>query len=167
MYGIHVNVFTGHKNLQYMFTKKELNIRQIKWFELLEDYDMSVLYYPVKNNVVVHALSHITMGNVSYIEEDKKVIVKYDHRLARLGVSLEDSSNGGIVVHHNSKSYLVVNIKSNQHFDPLLMELKKSVLGKLNDSFSQGKDGVHRSKEEAHGSRYLIHSNATKRYGDL
>ena len=57
LYGAHVDVFTDHKSLQYLFTQKELNLRQIRWLELLKDYDMSVLYHLDKANVVVDALS--------------------------------------------------------------------------------------------------------------
>ena len=28
LYGVHVYVYTDHKNLQYVFTQKELNLRQ-------------------------------------------------------------------------------------------------------------------------------------------
>ena len=28
LYGVHVDVFTDHKSLQYMFTQRELNLRQ-------------------------------------------------------------------------------------------------------------------------------------------
>ena len=42
------------------------------------------------------------------------------------------------MVHHNSESYLVVEVKSNKHLDPLLMEFKESILGKLNEAFSLG-----------------------------
>ena len=54
------------------------------------------------------------------------------HRLARLVVRLEGSPSGGFMVHHNSESSLVVEVKSKKHLDPLLMELKESVLGRLN-----------------------------------
>ena len=39
------------------------------------------------------------------------------HRLARLGVRLEGSQDDGVIVHHNSESYLVVEVKSKQHLD--------------------------------------------------
>ena len=42
------------------------------------------------------------------------------------------------MVHQISESYLVVEVKSKQHLDPLLIKLKGSVLGNMNDSFSQG-----------------------------
>ena len=51
---------------------------------------------------------------------------------------LESSPDGGGLVHHNSKSSLVVEVKSKQHLDLALMELKESVLGKLNESLSLG-----------------------------
>ena len=85
MYGVHVDVFTNHKSLQYVFTQKELNLRQIRWLELLKDYDISVLYHPGKSNVVVDALSRMTMGSVSHIDEAKKYLMRDVHRLDRLG----------------------------------------------------------------------------------
>ena len=42
------------------------------------------------------------------------------------------------MVHHNSDSSLVVQVNSKQHLDPLLMELKESVLSKSNESLSLG-----------------------------
>ena len=87
------------------------------------------------------------------------------------------------MVHNNSESSLVVEVKSKQHLDPIFMELKKLVLSKLNESFSKGVDGVLRYLgrmcvpdvdylrgkilEELHGSRYSIHPGATKMYRDL
>ena len=49
---------------------------------------------------------------------------------------LEDSLNGGFKVHHNSESSLVVEVKSKLHLDKSLMDLKESVLGKINEAFS-------------------------------
>ena len=40
------------------------------------------------------------------------------------------------MVHLNSESSLVVEVNSKQHLDKPLIELKQSVLGKLNESFS-------------------------------
>ena len=84
---------------------------------MLKDYDMSVLYYPGKANVVVDALSHTTMGSVSHVDEPKKHLVKDVHSLSRLLVRFEDSPNGGFMVHHNSESSLVVEVMSKKHFD--------------------------------------------------
>ncbi|WMV45747.1 hypothetical protein MTR67_039132, partial [Solanum verrucosum] len=56
LYGVHADVFTDHKSLQYVFSQKDLNLHQRRWLEILKDYDISVLYHPVKANVVADAL---------------------------------------------------------------------------------------------------------------
>ena len=50
-----------------MFTQKELNPKQRRWLDLLKYYNMSVLYNCGKANVVVDALSRMTMGSVSHV----------------------------------------------------------------------------------------------------
>ncbi|MCQ7842167.1 Ty3/Gypsy family RNase HI domain-containing protein, partial [Salmonella enterica] len=72
LYGVHVDVFTDHKSLQYVFSQKELNLRHRRWLELLKDYDMSILYHPGKANVVADAFSRLSMGSNTYIEEEKR-----------------------------------------------------------------------------------------------
>ena len=103
---------------------------------------MSVLYHHGKANVVADAFIHMTMGSVSYVDERKKDLVKGVHILTRFGVRLADSPKGGFMVHHISESSSVVEVKSKQHIDTLLMELKKSVLNKFNESFSQWRGGL-------------------------
>ncbi|GJY70316.1 putative reverse transcriptase domain-containing protein [Tanacetum coccineum] len=49
--------YTDHKSLQYIFSQKELNIRQRRWIELFSDYNCEIHYHPGKENVVVEALS--------------------------------------------------------------------------------------------------------------
>ena len=51
------DVYTDHKSLKYIFTQKELNLRQRRWLELIKDYDMRLHYHPGKANVVADALS--------------------------------------------------------------------------------------------------------------
>ena len=58
-----------------MFTQKQINLRQRRWLKLLKNYDMSVLYHPEKANVFADVLSHMTMGSVSHMEEEKKDLV--------------------------------------------------------------------------------------------
>uniref|UniRef100_UPI00339B90E4 hypothetical protein n=1 Tax=Acinetobacter baumannii TaxID=470 RepID=UPI00339B90E4 len=113
---------------------------------IMKDYDMTKRYHPGKADVVSDTLSRMNMGSVSHVHETNKYQVKDVHRLARLGVRLEDSPNGGFMVHHNSVSSLVVEVKSKQHLNLLLMELKKSLLRKLNELFSQRGDGMIRYK---------------------
>ena len=62
LYGVPCRIFTDHKSLQYIFTQKELNLRQRRWLELIKDYDCTIEYHPGKANVVVDALSRKTRG---------------------------------------------------------------------------------------------------------
>ena len=86
LYGVHVDIFTDHKSLQYIFKQRELNLRQRRWLELLKDYDVDILYHLGKANVVADALSRRSMGSLAHIDTDKRVMTKKVHRLASLGV---------------------------------------------------------------------------------
>ncbi|XP_052174731.1 uncharacterized protein LOC127789782 [Diospyros lotus] len=57
LYGEKVEIYTDHKSLKYLFSQKELNMRQRRWMELLKDYDCEILYHPGKANVVADALN--------------------------------------------------------------------------------------------------------------
>ena len=49
---------------------------------------MSVHYHPVKANVVVDALSRLSMGSVAKVEEERNELVKNVHKLALLRIRL-------------------------------------------------------------------------------
>ena len=53
--------------------------------------------------MVVDALSRMTIGSVSHVQEAQKDLVKDVHMLAILGVRLEESPNSGFIVHHTSE----------------------------------------------------------------
>ena len=147
LYGVHVDVLTNHLSLPNVFTQRELNLRHQRWLELLKDYDMNVHYHPAKANVVANALSRMSMGSRTHVEDGKKELVKDVHRLARLGVRLVDSTSRGVSVHPSSESSLVVEFKEGQHLDTVLIELKDSVLVKMNESFALGDYGILRYQD--------------------
>ena len=68
LYGAPCQIFTDHKSLKYLFTRKELNLRQRRWMELLKDYDCTIDYHPGKANVVADALSRKSTGSLAYIQ---------------------------------------------------------------------------------------------------
>jgi hypothetical protein len=55
--GTKCQVYTDHKGLKYIFTQKDLNLRQRRWLELIKDYDLEIHYHPGKANLVADALS--------------------------------------------------------------------------------------------------------------
>ena len=91
-----------------MFTLKELNLHQRRWFELLKDYDMSVHYQMGKENEVAYAISRLSMVSIAHVEKEMKELVKYVYRLARLGVRLMSISDSGVIVENKAESSLVV-----------------------------------------------------------
>jgi hypothetical protein len=55
--GNRCEIYTDHKSLKYIFSQKELNMRQRKWIEIIKDYDLGIHYHSGKVNVVADALS--------------------------------------------------------------------------------------------------------------
>ena len=98
--------------------------------ELFKNYDMSILYYTCKANVVIDSLSRLSMGSTTHIEEEKRELDKDVHRLARLGVRLMDSIEGGIMVNNDIESSLVSEVKEKQDQDTIFLNLKASVHNK-------------------------------------
>lgn len=47
-------LFIDHKSLKYLFSQKDLNLRQLRW---LESLDFRIAYTPGKGNVVADTLS--------------------------------------------------------------------------------------------------------------
>ena len=67
LYGEQFEVYLDHKSLKYIFTQRDLNMRQRKWMEFLEDYDFTLHYHPGKANVVVDALNRKSRGALASI----------------------------------------------------------------------------------------------------
>ena len=62
LYSDQFNVFLDHKSLKYIFIQWNLNMRQHRWMEYLEDYDFTLHYHPDKANVVVDAFTRKSRG---------------------------------------------------------------------------------------------------------
>ncbi|XP_069154633.1 uncharacterized protein [Solanum lycopersicum] len=123
------------------------------------------------------------MESTSPVEESKRELDKDVHGLARLGVKLMDSTEGGIVVTNGAESPLVSEAKEKHDLDPIFVDLNENVHKQRVIDFEQGGDVVLRYQrrlciprvdgvqerilEEAHSSRYFIHPGSTNMYQDL
>jgi len=95
--------FTNHKSLKYVFTQKDLNLRQNICLKLLKDKGISVLYKLGKVNMVADDLSQLSVGSVASVEDGKNELVSDDHIFSILSVHLVNFSEGGVLVHNVSK----------------------------------------------------------------
>ena len=60
-----------------------------------------------------NALSRLSMGSMSHIDEEKEELVKEVHQLARFSVRMTDAPSGGVSVHSSFESSFVVYVKDN------------------------------------------------------
>ena len=82
LYRVRYKIYTNHKNLKYIFTQKEPNMRQRRWLELVKDYDCEINYHPRKTNVVEDALSIRSSPSVFNDDSSSKIVVI---RVAKIG----------------------------------------------------------------------------------
>ena len=109
LYGVKCEIFTDHKSFKYIFTQKDLNMRQCRWLELVKDYDSNISYHPRKANVVADALSRNNHGRLSILQ-----FIPYHLRREIYDFELE-------MVPQEDPSYLVV-----LSVQPTLLERIKS-----------------------------------------
>jgi hypothetical protein len=67
--GTKCQVYTDHKSLKYIFTKKDLNLRQRRWLELIKGYDLEIHYHMGKANLVADALSRKEHGHAAIVAQ--------------------------------------------------------------------------------------------------
>ncbi|KAI3819610.1 hypothetical protein L1987_13451 [Smallanthus sonchifolius] len=150
LYGTKCVVFTDHKSLQHIFNQKELNMRQRRWVELLNDYDCEIRYHPGKANVVADALSrkdHVMLHCVRIQTDIQTRILEAQHVSVTEGNMYEEMSCGV----------------------ELLLESKPNgLLYYLNRIWVPDHDDLRAIlMNEAHKTRYSIHPGADKMYQDL
>ncbi|GJV49801.1 reverse transcriptase [Tanacetum coccineum] len=113
-------IFTDHKSLKYIFTQRELNMRQRRWLKLLKDYNTNIQYHPGKANVVADALSRKS-GMIACFDS---IIL---HDLERLDVELCVRGSGGYWASMRIESNLMLQIKEAQRDDGELWAIVQNV----------------------------------------
>ncbi|GKU88786.1 hypothetical protein SLEP1_g3007 [Rubroshorea leprosula] len=180
LYGEEFEVHTDHQSLKYLFSQKELNLRQRRWMEYLNDYKCKIIYQLGKGNVVADALSRKSIGTLaSLMVMEWKLLEEFQNLNVRFLPPMSDVLVSSLMV----QPTLLSKIKEAQQKDSRLMEWMK-------DSGKSSKMGLHISDDgiirlgdricvpydeglrtellqEAHKSNYTIHLGSTKMYHDL
>ena len=76
LYGEQFEVFSDHKSLKYIFTQRDLNMRQCRWMKYMEDYNFALHYHKSKENVVANALSRKSLGVLASIASQEWQMIK-------------------------------------------------------------------------------------------
>ncbi|KAJ9541044.1 hypothetical protein OSB04_027550 [Centaurea solstitialis] len=125
LYGETCDIFTDHKSLKYIFTQKDLNMRQRRWLELLKDYDVRIQYHPGKANVVADALSRKSSGSISSLIAQPHIA--FD--LERMGINLCYHGGNELLASLTVEPTLVSRIKEAQQQDGELWAILQKAKG--------------------------------------
>uniref|UniRef100_A0A2N9GJY8 RNA-directed DNA polymerase n=1 Tax=Fagus sylvatica TaxID=28930 RepID=A0A2N9GJY8_FAGSY len=142
LYGVQCEIFMDHKSLKYIFTQKELNMRQRRWLELIKDYDLTIKYHPGKANVVADALSRKSTGNLAAMLTTQRHILEDLRKKMKLMV--ESGAPSEFCIHENGSLRF-----GNRLCVPNDPDLKEEILS------------------EAHNTGYTVHPGGTKMYREF
>ncbi|KAI3794930.1 hypothetical protein L1987_37571 [Smallanthus sonchifolius] len=154
LYGTKCTIYTDHKSLQHIFEQKELNMRQHRWVELLNDYDCAIRYHSGKANVVADALSRkeTKPKRVRALQLTIHPGLPDRIRSAQLEALKED--NLPLEGTRGMEAQLEVKSDGIRYF---VERIWIPVFGNLRELIM----------DEAHKSRYSIHPGSDKMYHDL
>jgi hypothetical protein len=123
--GTKCQVYTDHKSLKYIFTQKDLNLRQRCWLELIKDYDLEIHYHPDKANLVIYDLSrkeHVHSAVVAQLPDE----IVEDFRRLNLGIVAHME---GVTI--DMEHTLEQEIRKGQIGDAKIQEIKDLILARL------------------------------------
>ena len=180
LYGEQFEVFSDHKSLKYIFTQRDLNMRQRRWMEFLEDYDFTLHYHPGKANVVADVLSRKSQGVLDSIASREWQMLE---TVGQFRLQYDEQAQGTLGSMMATPSLLSRVIES-QVQDAELVSIRGRVqLGTADEGWAIHTDGslqyrgrvvVPQSTDlreeilkEFHCSQFAVHPGGMKMYHDL
>ena len=180
LYGEQFEVYSNHKSLKYIFTQRDLNMRQRRWMEFLKDYDFTLHYHPGKANVVADALSRKSRGALASIASREWRMLE---TVGQFGLQYREQAQGTLgslvatpsllsrVIESQGQDVEIVSIRDRVqsgtgdegwtvHVDGSLRYRGRVVVPQLTDL----REEILR---EFHCSRFVVHPGGTKMYQDL
>ena len=173
-------MFSDHKSLKYIFTQRDLNMRQCRWMEFLEDYDFTLHYHPGKANVVADALSRKSEGVLASIASREWRMLE---TVGQFRLQYDEQAQGtlGSMMHTPS---LLSRVTESQLQDAELVSIRDRVQSGTADKgwaihtdcslWYRGQVVVPQSTDlreeilrEFHCSRFAVHPSGTKMYHDI
>ena len=180
LYDEEFEVYSDHKSPKYIFTQRDLNMRQRRWMEFLEDYDFTLHYHPGKENVVVDALSQKTRGALASMASREWRMLE---TVGQFGLQYSEQAQG-VMVSLVAMPSLLVKVIESQGQDTEVVSIRDRVRSGMGDEgWTIHTDGSLRYKgrvvvpqlvelreeilREFHCSRFTVHPGGTKMYRDL
>lgn len=181
LYGVTCRIFTDHKSLKYIFTQKDLNMRQRRWLELIKDYDLDIQYHEGKANVVADALSRKSSHSLNTLVVADKLCEEF----SRLQIEVVHEGEverllSALTIEPN----FLEEIRASQPGDVKLERVKAKLKEGKAEGFAIHEDGSIRYKgrwcvpqkceelkqkimSEGHNTTYSVHPGGDKLYKDL
>ena len=91
LYGEQFKMYSDHKSLKYIFTQRDLNMRQHIWMEFPKDYDFTMHYHSVKENVAADVLSRKSRGALASIASREWQMLKI---VGQFGLQYSEQAQG-------------------------------------------------------------------------
>ncbi|CAA0824488.1 Uncharacterized mitochondrial protein AtMg00860, partial [Striga hermonthica] len=142
LYDGRCEIFTDHKSLQYIFTQKELNIRQRRWLELVKGYDCTIQYHPGKANIVPDALSRKVKDDLTYVVTQQSQLIQEFARMQIQVVDALPTAITGSVSSMQVQPTLRERIQWEQASDEFVRVIDDKVHTGGVEGFHQGTDGA-------------------------
>ena len=173
-------MFSNHKSLKYIFTQQNLNMRQHRWMEYLEDYDFTLHYHPSKANVVADELSRKSRGVLASIASREWQMLE---DVGQFGQHYRGQAQGTLGRLVDTLSLLNRVIESQGQDIEILFIEDRVRLNTSDEGWAIHKDGSLRYRgrvlvpqsadlrkeilREFHCSHFVVHLSGTKMYYDL